>query len=72
MSYQVSNNEIKIKLDGIDYVVNITRDPSSFYVKSASDGTKISVSPTIAANLFGAENAIIDLNRFYGTSLVLL
>src|SRR4051812_3609831 len=61
-------NEAKIQLNGVDYIVNITSDPSSFYVRSAADGTKISVPSEIAAQLFGAENGIIKLFGIYGTS----
>ena len=67
MSYHLPINEVKINYSGIDYIVNLTSDPTIFYVKS-SDGQEISVSSETASNLFGAEQAILDLDKLYGQS----
>src|SRR5207253_193539 len=67
MTYNVANNEVKIALDGVSYVVNLTSTPSAFHVKS-NDGTQITVSSTVAAKLFGAEKAISVLNTLYGAN----
>jgi hypothetical protein len=70
MTYPVGSNEIAILYNGATYVVNLTSDPTQFYIKSPISGNAETVDQNTAAHLFGAEQAYSTLGRAYGIANV--
>jgi len=60
-------NQITIAYLGQNYVVPLTTDPSAFYIKSTV-GTPITVDAGTAANLFGAEKAVLLLENLHNNA----